>query len=183
MNADRAVPPRSLPHVIVLNGASSAGKTALARSLQEALPALFLNFSIDSLLYAMPPSDLAAMIEGRKIERRDYDYSRLVGAYHAAAAALVDAGCRLILDNAWTRPEWRADLAQRLSSHRVIWVGVRCDPAMLRERERARGDRAPGMAERENAVVHQGLTYALEVDTTERAPAECAADIVAFLTA
>lgn len=163
---------------ILINGASSAGKTSIAHALQEVLGTVTLNFSIDSILYALPRSDLARMIAGERIVRKEYDYDRLVRSYHAAAAGLLETGNRLILDNAVTRPEWRLDLEARLAPFRGLWVGVTCDPSVLAEREQARGDRAPGTAIREAAVVHDGFRYDVIVDTSA-APAEDAAREIA----
>jgi len=39
---------------MVLNGASSSGKTNLARALQVSLPGLWFRFGIDDLLEALP---------------------------------------------------------------------------------------------------------------------------------
>jgi chloramphenicol 3-O phosphotransferase len=40
--------------VIVLNGGSSAGKSTIARALQEMLPGLWLTFGADVLIEALP---------------------------------------------------------------------------------------------------------------------------------
>ena len=170
-----------LPDAIVINGASSAGKTSIAKALQEALSALYLNFSIDSVLYALPPSDLAKMIRGSAIDRREYDYDKLVRGYHAAAAGLLAEGNRLILDNAITKAEWKQDLKDRLSGLRSFWIGVTCSLSVLRERERRRGDRALGTAEREAAGVHEGFTYDIQVDASSATPEQCAGEIMNML--
>jgi hypothetical protein len=63
-----------LPRLILLNGVSSSGRTNIAHLLQERLDILDLNFSIDSVLYPLPPSDLRAMMEARDFRasgRRD----------------------------------------------------------------------------------------------------------------
>ena len=52
------------PQIICLNGTSSSGKTAIAKELQALLPKVYLNFSIDSILYSLPPSALARMTHG-----------------------------------------------------------------------------------------------------------------------
>lgn len=172
-----------LPDAIILNGPSSSGKTSIARQLQERLPALFLNFSIDSILYQLPPSDLSRMMAGRKIERAGYSYGRLVRGHHAAAAALLAEGNRLILDNALVRSEWKSDLEDRLQGYRLFWVGVSCGLPELARRERERGDRAMGTAEREALIVHEGLTYDLVIDTTSIGPEPAAALVLEALAA
>lgn len=63
----------------------------------------------------------------------------------------------------------------------VLWVGVRCDSAVAEGREIARGDRVAGMAAKQAAVVHQGVAYDVEVDTTHTESLECARTIAAFV--
>ena len=170
-----------LPDAIVLNGASSSGKSSIARLLQERLPEVFLNFSVDAILYALPPADLARMIAGEPIVRAGYSYDKLVRGYHAAAACLLASGNRLILDNAMTKTEWRLDLERRLQGHRAVWVGVVCDDRQLAKRERERGDRAPGTAVREAAVVHESMHYDVTVDTSSGSTEEAAAAVLKAL--
>ena len=74
---------------------------------------------------------------------------------------------------------------QRLRAHldgvSVLWVGVRCDAATAAGREVARGDRSPGMATAQAEMVHEGVLYDLEVDTTTTESLECARLIAARL--
>lgn len=163
-----------LPDAIVLNGTSSSGKTSIAHRLQDALPEIYLNFGVDSVLYAVPPADIETMRKGWQITRSGYSLSQLIRGYHAAAAALLKTGNRLIIDNATSREAWRLDLFQNLAGYDVFWVGVSCDLTVAQMRERARGDRAPGTAEREAPLVHRGFTYDCDVDTTTLSPDDAA---------
>lgn len=165
------------PRCILLNGTSSSGKTSLAKALQELFPVMFLNFSIDSILYALPQSDLAAMINGAPIRRIEFRYDRLVDGFHAAVAGLLASGNRLIVDNAMTRPEWKAAFDEAVAGHRTFRIGVTCDPEEARKRELKRGDRAIGTVDRELPLVHEGMAYDLVVDTTQT-PASAIADLI-----
>ena len=49
----------------------------------------------------------------------------------------------------------------------MLWVGVRCDSTVAAGRELARGDRIQGMAASQATAVHEGVSYDLEVDTTQ----------------
>ena len=169
------------PQLILLNGVSSSGKTSIARQLQEKLNVLYLNFSIDSVLYALPPSDLHAMIEGRPILRTEYKYAQLVYGFHAAIAGLLATGNRLIVDNAMTRKEWRTDFDKVVEPYEVARIGVLCDLSVAREREVARGDRAVGTAEREFPLVHINMSYDLTVDTSVHTPDESVTIILDWL--
>lgn len=165
------------PRCILLNGTSSSGKTSLAKALQELFPVVFLNFSIDSILYALPQSDLAAMINGTPIRRVEYRYDRLVDGFNAAVAGLLASGNRLIVDNALTRPEWKAAFDEAVAGHKTFRIGVTCEPEEARKRELKRGDRAIGTVDRELPLVHEGMAYDLVVDTTQT-PATAIADLI-----
>ena len=55
----------------------------------------------------------------------------------------------------------------------VLWVGVRCESAVAAGREVARGDRIQGMTASQADVVHEGVFYDLEVDTTHTESLVC----------
>ena len=63
----------------------------------------------------------------------------------------------------------------------VLWVGVRCDAGVAAGRELARGDRIIGMAASQADLVHHGVAYDLQVDTTHTEALECAQAIAACL--
>ena len=172
--------------VIVLNGGSSSGKSRLARSLQQVLPEPWLTFSIDSLIEAMPPSaegsadgiavapDGAVAIGG--------EFRALEAAWMAGIAEMARAGARIIIDDAFlggaaSQQRWQ----QALGTLSVLWVGVRCDSAVATAREIARGDRVTGMAAGQAELVHQGVVYDLEVDTTQADSLDCARAIAVGL--
>lgn len=154
------------PRCILLNGTSSSGKTSLAKALQERLQVVFLNFSVDSILYTLPPSDLAAMMKGTPIARGEFRYDRLVDGFHAAIAGLLASGNRLIVDNALTRIEWKTGFDTAVTGHRTFRVGVTCELKEAKRREQSRGDRAIGTVDYELPRVHEGMAYDLVVDTT-----------------
>ena len=62
---------------------------------------------------------------------------------------------------------------QALGPLPVLWVGVRCAGAVAAGR-RSPGDRVTGMAASQADVVHQGVVYDLQVDTTHSEALECA---------
>ncbi|WP_028023986.1 chloramphenicol phosphotransferase CPT family protein [Enterovibrio calviensis] len=169
------------PQIILLNGTGSSGKTSIAKELIEMLPVQYLNFSIDSVLYALPPSDLEKMMEGKAITRQGYDYPTLVRGYHQAAKGLAKAGCKLILDNAWIPDDEKRDMLEALSEFDVCLIGVKCELKTANERERQRGDRAIGLAESEFPHVHASMHYDLELDTTSVSPSTSAQKILSSL--
>ncbi len=169
------------PDVILLNGTGSSGKTSVAKVLQEKLTTQYLNFSIDSVLYALPPSDLQAMIKGTSITRDGYDYANLVKGYHLCLPGLIQANCRLIIDNAWIDKQEVDALLNLLQPYHVIKIGVHCELEVANLREKKRGDRAIGLAAYEYPLVHQNMDYDLVIDTSYKSPEEAADEIITFL--
>jgi chloramphenicol 3-O phosphotransferase len=173
--------------IILLNGGSSSGKTSIATSLQELLPTTWLRFSIDDLVEALPAS-LFTRSEGLTFGedgevRPGPEFQQLEAAWMQGIAAMARAGANVIIDDVFlsgvaARDRWQTALAG-LS---VLWVGVRCDPQVAAAREQARQDRNVGMAAAQAQIVHVGMQYDLEVDTTAMAPRDCAQRIAERVT-
>jgi chloramphenicol 3-O phosphotransferase len=170
--------------VIVLNGGSSSGKTGIARCLQAVLPEPWLVFGTDTLVQAIPAAmrTSAAGIEfapdGQVLVGPQF--RALEAAWIAGIAAMACAGARIIVDEVFlggaaSQQRWKA----ALDGLHVLWVGIRCDSAVAAAREIARGDRITGMAASQADLVHQGVDYDLEVDTTRTEALDCARAIAA----
>ncbi|WP_410651618.1 chloramphenicol phosphotransferase CPT [Amycolatopsis sp. cmx-4-54] len=167
--------------VIVLNGGSSSGKSGIARCLQAVLPDPWLTLGVDTLIDAMPSTvddgiDFAADGEVSV----GSGFRRLENAWMAGVAAMVRAGARTIIDDAFlggaaSQQRWR----EALAGLEVLWVGVRCDGVVAAGREMARGDRVTGMAEAQAEIVHRGVVYDFEVDTGVTEALACAREIAA----
>ena len=174
-----------MTQVIVLNGGSSSGKSAISRCLQEVLPGPWLAFGVDTLVEAMPAAMQASPEAGIEFAPDGAvlvgpEFRRLEAAWITGLAAMARAGARLIIDEVFlggaeSQQRWRAPL----DGLAVLWVGVRCDGAVAASREAARGDRITGMAVSQAEVVHRGMAYDLEVDTTATGSLACARAIAA----
>jgi chloramphenicol 3-O phosphotransferase len=173
--------------VVVLNGGSSSGKTSIARCLQELLPGLWLRLGIDDLVAALPG--------GQQAERGLITFApdggvavgpgfrRLEAAWSAGLAAMARAGAGVIYDDVFLQgASSQARLRLALEGLEVLWVGVRCDPAVAMARESARQDRVAGMAASQADVVHLGVDYDLVVDTTSASAMACAQLVQARIT-
>ncbi len=164
-----------MPDVIVLNGGSSSGKTSIARCLQGILPGLWLTFGADTLVEALPPSDPEFSFTAGGEVVVGPEFRRLDMAWSQAIATMVRAGTRIIVDEVFlggpaSQKRWR----EALEGVPVLWVGVRCDASVATARESSRGDRPPGMAASQATLVHEGVTYDLEVDTSVTDTRKCA---------
>jgi chloramphenicol 3-O phosphotransferase len=170
--------------LIVLNGGSSSGKSGIARCLQAILPDPWLAVGDDMLIQAMPA---AMQVSEAGIEftadgqvNVGPGFRRLEAAWMDGVAAMTRAGARVILDaiflgGAVSQQRWQKALA----GLDVLWVAVKCDSAVAAGRELARGDRVRGMAVSQAEVVHRGVVYDLEVDTTHTESLGCARIIAA----
>ncbi len=182
--------------VIVLNGATSSGKSTLARVLQRRLAARGEPWVVIALddFFARAPAEwfrigdhvgpraeagmVFEMVDGR-IERRVGPFGRTVLAgYRAAVAGMARAGLDVIVDEVLLSAEdwegWRVELAG-LS---VRWGAVELPLDVALRRERDRGDRVIGMAAAQFDVVHSFAAYDLRVDTGELTPEEAAEAIL-----
>ena len=172
--------------VIVLNGGSSSGKSGIARCLQAVLPDPWLAFGTDTLAQAMPMS-LQTSAAGIEVGQDGEvivgpEFRALEAAWIAGIAKMAHAGARIIVDEVFlggpaSQQRWK----NALGALSVLWVGVRCDAAVAAGRELARGDRVPGMAASQAELVHRGIAYDLQVDTTNAEALACAQVIAARL--
>lgn len=170
--------------VIILNGGSSSGKSGIARCLQWVLPDPWLTLGVDTLIEAMPTSSptsatgIEVAPDGEVIVGPEF--RAVEAAWMTGIAAMARAGARVILDEVFlggaaSQNRWKNALA----GLPMLWVGVRCDSAIAAGREIARGDRIIGMAAIQAELVHEGVTYDLEVDTSHAGALECARIIAA----
>jgi chloramphenicol 3-O phosphotransferase len=173
--------------VVILNGTSSSGKTSLARALQDRLGGWWLLFGIDTLILSMPWQRFGTA-DGHTIHRDGTidigpGWRRAHDRWRAAIGALVREGADVILDEVFLEAaEDQARWRQTFAGGSVLWVGVRCDVEVAAAREAARGDRRPNMARVQAGIVHEGVDYDLDVDTTHLSPEEAADEVVAALT-
>ena len=158
--------------IIFLNGASSSGKTSIARALQETLDHSSIHLSEDAFF----DMAMGARLGGSAQERVD-GVRVLLGVYRSIGtfAAL---GLRVIVDVVLEERAWLHECLWRLEGFDVLFVGVRCPLAELERREHARLDRSHvGLARSHIDVVHAHGIYDLEVDTASVTPLDAAQQI------
>ncbi len=176
-------------HVIYLNGASSSGKTTLARALQGVLPEPYYHLSVDAfagMLIRRP--GLGGVWDG------DVVGPKFGRGFVGCVRAMARAGNNIVVDDVLCesyRYDGKVDaltgldlLKQRvraLEPFSVLYVGVFCDLGELERRERARGDRSPGLARFQHGRVHAHSVYDVTVDTSRQRVAECASAVLRAL--
>jgi len=173
-----------MAQLIILNGGSSSGKSGLARCLQAVLPDPWLVLGTDTMVEAMPAamrdSETAIAFAADGGVTVGPEFRTLEAAWIEGVAAMARTGARVIVDEVFlggaeSQRRWR----RALGGLDVLWVGVRCESTVAAGREVARGDRAIGMAVSQADLVHRGVVYDLEVDTTRTEAMECAHAVAA----
>ncbi len=171
--------------IIYLNGPSSAGKSTLARALQEKLTHPFLIIGIDQLIYMMPEKlndwhnytkasgfswqpeiDQAGVTVSYRIDVGSFG-KRIVAALKDIVLTLAASGHYIIIDDVSFLPEQVEEWKVALQNYSVLWVGVTAPQTVLEEREKARGDRKIGSARWQAERVHKDVVYDCMIDTAE----------------
>jgi chloramphenicol 3-O phosphotransferase len=166
--------------VIVLNGGSSSGKSGIARCLQAILPDPWLALGVDTLLRAVGRSAAGIEIAADGGVTVGPAFLAVEAAWIEGVAAMARAGARVVVDEVFLGAAASQQRWQRaLDGLPVLWVGVRCANAVAAGREVARGDRVVGMAVAQADLVHRGVVYDLEVDTTHAESMACARVVAA----
>jgi chloramphenicol 3-O phosphotransferase len=152
----------SFGRVILLNGASSSGKSSIALALQARLNAPFWHFSIDHLRDAgVLPLD--------RIRRGDIEWASMretfFEGFHRSLPAIASAGNNLIVEHIVETSAWMTRLVVLLAGFDVFFVGIHCPLEELERRERARGNRRIGDASRDFATIHAHAAYDLELNS------------------
>ncbi|MER6675275.1 chloramphenicol phosphotransferase CPT [Streptomyces sp. NPDC000983] len=170
--------------VILLNGGSSSGKSGLVRCLQAVLPDPWLAFGVDTFVDSLPArmrsSDGGIEFGADGGVSVGADFLALQAAWAEGVAATARAGARIVVDDVFlsgaeSQRRWR----KALGGVGTLWVAVRCEAEVAAGREIARGDRTPGMAALQADLVHEGVEYDVEVDTTRGESLDCARAIAA----
>jgi len=178
------------PAIILLNGSSSAGKSALARALQKRLEPQPVIVSLDGFVFGLMPPRWHNTPHGTHFTHEPDGATPLhlgpgaqamVRAFHRSVAALADCGLSVIVDDVLFEPWLLPDWLEATEDREVFFVGVRCDLAEAERREIARGDRQPGQVRSQFNLVHAHGDYDFTVDTTNTAPGACADQLLAAL--
>jgi chloramphenicol 3-O phosphotransferase len=150
--------------IILLNGASSSGKSTLARALQATIDEPFWHISIDHLRDA-------GVLPLNRIRSGEFDWKSMREAFfegfHLSLPAYASAGNSLIVEHIIETQGWMARLVQLLMPYDVFFVAVHCNLTELERREALRGDRPRGSAHRDFETIHRYARYDLEIDGTD----------------
>jgi chloramphenicol 3-O phosphotransferase len=155
-----------MTQIIFLHGASSSGKSTIAKELQRQIEKPFWHISIDHLRDS-------GVLPLNRFRSGEFAWAGVRDAvfdgFHASLAAYANAGNDLILEHILDTEGWLETLCGLLADHDVFFVAVHCPLDVLIAREKLRDDRPAGSAKRDFETVHIGKLYDLELDSTDGA--------------
>ena len=165
-------------NIIWLNGVSSAGKSTLAKTLQDRLLEPFYVLAND--MFTDKPCVPDKFVN---IDANTTCQAALKGMYYAVKG-FSDAGINLIVDDVLLKEDGYDRLRQcveLLHDYPVLFVHVTCPVDELRRREEERKDRWIGMGESQLAILTPQSTYDITVNTYNDSKEDCADRIVEAL--
>ena len=158
--------------IILLNGASSVGKTTLARTIQEVCPTPVQHISLDQFrdgmsgrYRGMNSRDDEPGSRGLNVvpvdgltQLRFGDVGRLtLRGMRRAAAAFAATGIDVVIDDLLLEMDFLRDYLEVFNGFDVTFTGVYCDLKTLRDREQLR-EGARGMRIRSRGGHRRTLT-------------------------
>lgn len=180
--------------IILLNGASSSGKTSIARSVQYLSKEPWLTFGVDTFIematYPSPGRDdeYFAFVPGENDRgplvsvKAKRNRAKLFDGMADFGLLLADRENNLIIDEVLLNDQQLKLYVDRLVKHTVYFVGVKCDLGIMQEREYLRQNRHIGLSNGQFDIVHSGTReYDLTVDTSNVSIFEIAQEIITFI--
>lgn len=168
--------PLTTPTVIVLNGASSAGKTSLCKQLQIVLDEPYMHLQEDAFVFNTYHERWTQPGPGEQI------FAMTMLAYYRSIRACVSAGHNLLVDTGFYSAELVHQFVRELHDLPIWLVGVHCSLEELERREQARGDRQAGIAREQFFTIHEHIQYDIDVDTSAALFEDCTNQIKAVVT-
>lgn len=140
--------------LLLVNGASSSGKTSTAAALAARLEAV--HFDIDTFEAHHHPEP----------ETWPEPFNLRQAHYLCAARREVQCGRTVVLEYIFRSQAQRDAAGEWFAGLPAVWVHLFCPLEELVRRERDRGDRRPGLAEEQFPQVESVGGWDLVVDTT-----------------
>ncbi len=179
------------PTIILLVGTSSAGKSTLARYLQDGLPEHYLLLGLDDVFRMVSERWAGGFGGPLSVEGFHYDRGvtsgtivirygvvgrRVLDGMQRAVAAFARAGNNLIVDEMLLDERVLAGWVRQLSRFQTYLIKVTATVEILEQRERQRGNES-GLA-RGHLKANDLCYFDFLIDTTEKHPQVCAQELI-----
>jgi len=166
--------------IIFLNGVSSSGKTTLSATLQERLMEVFFAFGADTFAFMSPKKYI-----NHNHPECGIIIPKAVSIMPQVVKLYSDMGFNIIVDHVLGAPnstnKGAYEFIEPLHDYPVLFVHVVCPVDELRRREKERGDRKIGQAEKQLSSLYPQDAYDITVNTFDNPKEECADKIIALL--
>ena len=163
------------PAVIVLHGPTSAGKSSLARALQDTAPVPAFHVALDAFVTMSRRLDMRSPEEVRQA------YHLHCENFRSVLTRLVHSPFEVLVDLVLRDESELQETLRVLSSRPMYLVGVQAPLDVLEERERWRKDRGIGMAREQHANPAFLRVYDTVIDTSTHSPKDGAIAIRKFV--
>lgn len=176
--------------IVILNGASSVGKTSTAKAIQELASQSYMHLQMDSFL-EMQPRRLDNHADGLLFQNIGSEQQpemavssgpalqRLMAGMRGAVVAMLEQSNNLIVDDVFWEQKVFDEYCVLLEEFNSHFVLLDAPLDVIESRERSRGDRVHGLARWQWDRVRQIRSYDLVVDTSRSDAVACAKKIVA----
>ncbi|WP_339289549.1 chemotaxis protein [Paenibacillus sp. FSL E2-0201] len=173
--------------IVLLNGASSSGKTSIAMELKKQNEIPFHHLSYDDfsgnyndfINKTYPGIKPKRVLDDEVVSEILFD--PISSVYYATIKLFSEMGLNVIVDTIIYNDKRFNEFYDLLMDLPTLFVGVLCSRDGLIRREHIRGDRALGLALYQYDKVYSFAEYDLEVNTEKLSPAECADKILRFI--
>lgn len=162
--------------IVVVNGASSSGRTSLVRRFQELAPVEYWKIHIDEFITCLP----SEMWD--RCSHTDSGWVEIGKEFNLHLAEITKRHNRIVADAFYKLPAARDHLFTLLGRERVFYVQLFCELEELERRERARGDRRTGLARSQSESVYSFSGYDLRIDSTRESIDSCANILMSSVT-
>lgn len=174
------------PTLIMLNGASSAGKTTVVQALLPLLGPDTVSTGLDDIMERRQPFGPEASGRLGQLQRSLWitwfqltdGRLRLFKRLHREVLAHLQAGRDVIVETALMDPRALRDAAECFAPWHALFVGVKPPLAISEQWEAQRGDRPPGHARHHYEQIHAHGYYDLLLDPSVMTPEACAQAIL-----
>lgn len=177
------------PFIVVLNGASSSGKTLTAQALIKSLNSDCILTGLDDIMERDKPfgvegnGTLTSIRRAIKIMLFQFTDGRLklFKKLHHEVVSMHQSGHSVIVETALMDKRALRDAAMCFSPLNALFVGMKPPLEVSEQWEAKRDDRPMGQARKHYNLIHSNAIYDLTLDPSVMSPEECAASILNYL--
>ena len=160
------------PNVIIMNGASSSGKSTFGKLLKSFVGLPYFYLSSDQFIEAGILPSVNRVIPDQ-VDSWNTIRPKFFDAFHRSIKVFADAGNLVIVEHVVEQKPWFDQLVDLLRTHSVLYIGVHCPADELDRRENARGDRFIGEGRSHiQDGIHTWSGYDVEINTLEQSAEE-----------